>query len=128
MRDQMLVMRHWLENIKKNGTLEQIKEVYYRIMEYGIFEKKHPSEDPVVNIALDSVYTQIDIMQEKYEQDKKNGRRGGRPVVVDNGKIWKLAREGKSGIEISTELGIPKTTVYSSEGWRQRKNLDWEEE
>ena len=65
-------------------------------------------------------------MQEKYEQDRANGRKGGRPQSIDNRRIWELAKDGKTGIEISSELGIPKTTIYSSEGWRQRKNINYE--
>lgn len=33
--------------------------------------------------------------------------------------------EGKSGAEIARELNIPTTTLYSTEGWKNRKNPNY---
>lgn len=122
----MLLMKHWFNSIEKIGTEEQVKDFLYGIYKYGIEEENYVSNDQVVNIALDNVFTQIDAMQESYERDKTNGRKGGRPCKIDNKRVWEMARNGKSGIEISEELGVPKTTIYSSDGWRQRKNINYE--
>jgi len=46
--------------------------------------------------------------------------RGRSPL---NGAIFK--EKNKSGAEIAKELNIPTTTLYSTEGWKNRNNPNY---
>ena len=123
MRDKMVVMTKWLENL--TCTEEQKKEICYRIYMYGCLEEYIPSEDPAVSMAMDFILPQIDSMQESYESKIAGGRFSGRQTILDAKEIWTMARSGMSGTAIAEELGVPKTTLYSNIGWKQRRNPDF---
>ena len=122
MRDKMVVMTKWLENL--NCTEDQKKEICYRIFMYGCMEEYVPSDDPAVSVAMDFILPQIDSMQESYENRIAGGRLNGRPTGLDAEEIWRLAQE-MSGIAIAEKLGVPKTTLYSNIGWKERKNKNF---
>lgn len=124
MRNKVVIMSNWLEQFK-DCSLEQQKEICYGMLMYGIKEEYIKSDDPVVNVALNFITPQIDAMQDIYDKQVKTGRQGGRPGKIDNKKVWELAREGKNGSQISEELGVPKTTIYSSEGWKKRNDINF---
>ena len=127
--DKMVVMKSWLEKIKKRTTPEQYMEVCAKILDYGIFEEFHESSDNLVNSHLDWLFPQIDLMQEKNDKMVEKGKRGGRPSDKNHAEIWKMFNvRGMKGAEIAAELGIPTTTLYSTEGWKNRKNPHYLEE
>ena len=124
--DKMVVMKDWLERIKKRTNEEQYKEICAKILDYGIFEIFEESNDNLVNSHLDWLLPQIDLMQEKYQGMVEQGKKGGRPSDKNHAEIWKMFNiEGKSGAEIARELNIPTTTLYSTEGWKNRKNPNY---
>ena len=130
MRDSVKIMSNWLESFKDTCTEEQLKEICYRIIQYGIYETwiEKEDDDAVVKVAMNLISPQIDIMQDEYEEKIERGKRGGRPAKLNPRIVWKLAREGKKAKEISEELGgVPLTTIYSSEGWKQRHLSDFYE-
>ena len=119
----MVVMTKWLENL--NCTEEQKKEICYRIVKYGCMEEYVQSDDPAVNMAMDFILPQIDTMQENYESKIAAGQHSGRQTILDAKEIWELARSGMSGTAIAEQLGVPKTTLYSNIGWKQRRNKEF---
>ena len=122
MRDKMMVMTKWLENL--HCTEEQKKEICYRIIKYGCLEEYVPSEDPVVSVVMDFILPQIDSMQESYEAKIENGHINGRQVGIDPKEVWTMA-QSMTGSAIAELLGVPKTTLYSNIGWKKRKDKDF---
>lgn len=119
--NSMIFMKHWLKKIE-SLTEEQKGEVCYRILVYGLTGEDISPKDPVAKMAYDFIKPQIEQIQKKFKIDQTRGKAGGRPKQISDEQIWDLAHnQGMKGAEIAEKLGIPKTTVYSSEGWRQRK-------
>lgn len=119
-------MKNWLDQIEKNGNEEQKKEIVWAIVKYGLEEEYNKTDDPVVNMALDFILPQIDNMKDKYNSQIEQGKKGGRPKTIDDAEIWRMAHEeGLNGSEIASRLGVPKSTVYSTVGWKERKNNDF---
>ncbi len=119
-RTKMVVMRDWLDQVEKRANQEQMKEFCYRMIKYGIDERYEESEDPLVNVLMDMYFPQIDAMQEAYEAKVAQAQKGGRPSKLDHKMVWTLAKQGFNGNDIAVKLGVPKTTVYSSPGWKGR--------
>ena len=121
MRDSVVIMRNWIEQVESLCNEEQLRELCYNLLKYGLYEEYIESKDPAVNMALRFITPQIDAMQEDYQKKIASGAKGGKACKVDNEKIWKMARDGISGGKIAEELGLPRSTVYSSAGWRARE-------
>jgi hypothetical protein len=124
-RDKMIVMKNWLSQLEGCG-IEQQKEICYLMLKYGLQGEYKESKDVAVNVAMNFITPQIDAMQEEYDKQVAKGKTGGRPSTIDNKIIWTMAQEGKTGAKIAEELNVPKTTIYSSQGWKQRNNKNYE--
>lgn len=120
MKDSVVIMRNWLEQVESLCNEEQMKEFCYHLLKYGLYEEYGKTADPAVSMAMAFITPQIDAMQEDYEKKIAAGARGGKACKVDNEKIWKMAKDGISGGQIAEELGLPRSTVYSSAGWKAR--------
>ena len=126
MADTMVVTKNWLEKIKKRTNQQQYNEICAKILDYGIFEEYEESEDNLVNSHLDWLLPQIDLMRDKYEHMIEQGKKGGRPSTLDNKQIWKMYNvDGMKGVEIAKKLGIPPSTLYSTESWKKRNDKDY---
>ena len=121
-RDEVLIMKHWLDKGKKHFTEDQMKDFLYLIVQFGFDRKRRYTNDTAINLALDDIYPQMEIMIDSYVESASSGKKGGRPKTVDDKEVWRLAREGKNGLEIARILGVNKNPVYRSEGWLQRDN------
>lgn len=123
MKDRVVIERAWLEKFKDMCNEEQLKEICYGLLQYGLYENGLESEDPVVSVALNFIEPQIDNMQMAYEKKVNGGKVNGRPAKIDKRRVWELAREGLSAQDIAATLGIESVkSIYSNEGWKQRKN------
>ena len=50
----------------------------------------------------------------------------GRKKKLDSQKVYALAREGKTAQEIADELGVSKSSIDKSEGWKNRREEHFE--
>ena len=57
MRDSVKIRSNWLESFKDTCTEEQLKEICYRIIQYGIYEKwiEKEDDDAVVKGAMNLI-------------------------------------------------------------------------
>lgn len=117
-------MKKWIDSVRNTCNDEQLKEICYGIIMYGLYGIKIDTADPTVKISLSFVLPQIDNMNKSYEKKADVGSSVGRKKQVDDMAVYKLAREGKTGLEIAALLGLSKTVVYDSPGWKNRKNGD----
>lgn len=128
-RDSMVIMASWFNKFKSKLSKEQMKEVCYGIINYGLWREKDEPEDLSVDVVLSFIYEQIERMQDSYDFKIENSKKAGRPKTNNDIQIYNLARQGKTATEIAHELGInSEKTVYSTDGWRNRKNNEYLEE
>lgn len=125
-RDNMVVMASWFNKFKSKLSEDQLKEVCYGIIQYGLWREKYESDDLSVDVVLSFIYEQIERMQDSYDFKVENSKKAGRPRTTNDVQIYNLARQGKTASEIAVELGIASDkTVYSTDGWKNRKNSDY---
>lgn len=74
----------------------------------------------MVSMAVNFTKNGINRAKWDYYEKIKNGSKGGRQKVVDNDAIEVLANQGKRSEDIAKELGISKSSVDHSEGWKRR--------
>ena len=128
-RDNMVVMASWFNKFKSKLSEEQMKEVCYGIVNYGLWREKYDSDDLSVDVVLSFIYEQIERMQDSYDFKVENSKKAGRPKTTNDIQIYNLARQGKTASEIAHELGVNSDkTIYSTEGWKNRKNSNYLDE
>ena len=115
----------WLENIKGLPVEEQMK-IVYDMVQYGTGNEPQFQDDPMVMMGLNFVKGAIEKSKQDYINKVNNGNNYGRKRVVDDNEIYNLAKNGMSSIQISEELGISKSSVDHSAGWKRRKEKDAE--
>ena len=115
----------WLENIKGLPVEEQMK-IVYDMVQYGTGNEPQFQDDPMVMMGLNFVKGAIEKSKQDYINKVNNGNNYGRKRVVDDNEIYNLAKNGMSSAQISEELGISKSSVDHSAGWKRRKEKDAE--
>ena len=115
----------WLENIKGLPVEEQMK-IVYDMVQYGTGNEPQFQDDPMVMMGLNFVKGAIEKSKQDYINKVNNGNNYGRKRVVNDNEIYNLAKNGMSSAQISEELGISKSSVDHSAGWKRRKEKDVE--
>ena len=115
----------WLENIKGLPVEEQMK-IVYDMVQYGTGNEPQFQDDPMVMMGLNFVKGAIEKSKQDYINKVNNGNNYGRKRVVNDNEIYNLAKNGMSSAQISEELGISKSSVDHSAGWKRRKEKDAE--
>jgi predicted transcriptional regulator len=111
----------WYANIKALPVEVQDK-IIADIVRYGIDEELAHNDDITVSMAVNFTKRAIDESKAKYQLKVENGKINGRSKKINDNDIYELARAGKKSAEIAVELGISKSAVDHSEGWKNRKN------
>lgn len=120
-----VVHSEWLENIEKL-PIEQQDKIIAEFVRYGCDMNLEHEDDSVIQAFVNMLKGRIDFSKDKYQQKVNNGKTSGRRKKVDDKNIRELARGGKSSSEIAQLLGISKSSVDHSEGWRRRNDDDGE--
>lgn len=119
--DRFVFYGEWAEHIK-HLTIEEQDKIFGDMIRYGIDEDMAHAEDPVVSMAVNFVKGAIDNAKMNYAAKVEAGKINGiKNKKVNNLAILELAREGKKSTEIAEILGISKSAVDHSEGWKNRK-------
>lgn len=120
--ESFIVYSDWLDSIK-GLPIEQQDKIIADTIRYGLGREQIYNADPVVASFVKMKSRDISISKEKYEQKKNLAKQAGRKKQIDDEIIFDLACEGKSSAEIATLLGISKSSVDHSDGWRNRKKF-----
>ena len=115
-----VVHSEWLESIK-GLPLEQQDKIIAEIVRYGANCKLEYEDDAGIASVVNLLKGRIDFSKNKYAQKIEAGKVGGRKKKVDDDEILRLAREGNTSAQIAEILGISKSAVDHSEGWKKRK-------
>ena len=115
-----IVHREWLDSIK-NLPIEQQDKIIAEFVRYGTdLGLKHP-DDALTQSFVNILKSRIDFSKNKYEKKVQAGKSAGRKKKVDDDEILRLALEGMKSAEIAEKLGVSKSTIDHSDGWKKRK-------
>ena len=114
-----IVHREWLDSIK-NLPIEQQDKIIAEFVRYGTdLGLKHP-DDALTQSFVNILKSRIDFSKNKYEKKVQAGKSAGRKKKVDDDEILRLALEGMKSAEIAEKLGVSKSTIDHSDGWKKR--------
>ena len=124
MTDTFVVRGEWLQNI---STLppEMQDKIIAEIVRYGTRQPTLYDSDPIIFSIVNGYKGSIDRSIYEYEQKLEMSKTAGRKKKLDDKAIYDLAQTGKTAQEVALELGISKSSVDKSEGWKQRKNTEF---
>lgn len=115
-----IVHREWLDSIK-NLPIEQQDKIIAEFVRYGTdLGLKHP-DDALTQSFVNILKSRIDFSKSKYEKKVQAGKSAGRKKKVDDDEILRLALGGMKSAEIAEKLGVSKSTIDHSDGWKRRK-------
>lgn len=124
MIDTFIVRGEWLENIE-TLPLEMQDKVLAEIVRYGTRKQTRYDDDPIVFSIVNGYKGRIDSTSQDYEKKIEMSKSAGRKKKLDDGKVWSLAKEGMTAQEVADKLGVSKSSIDKSEGWKQRKNNEF---
>jgi DNA-binding NarL/FixJ family response regulator len=114
-----IVHREWLDSIKNLPT-EQQDKIIAEFVRYGTdLGLKHP-DDALTQSFVNILKSRIDFSKNKYEKKVQAGKSAGRKKKVDDDEILRLALGGMKSAEIAEKLGVSKSTIDHSDGWKKR--------
>lgn len=115
-----IVHKEWLDSIK-NLPIEQQDKIIAEFVRYGTdLGLKHP-DDALTQSFVNILKSRIDFSKNKYEKKVQAGKSAGRKKKVDDDEILRLALGGMKSAEIAEKLGVSKSTIDHSDGWKKRK-------
>ena len=118
--DSFVFKKKWIEKIAAL-PVEQQDQIIAEIARYGVGLPLQRDNDVYISSLVKMVTDEIDFSKEKYSEKLVMSQFAGRKKKVDDEQILKLALQGKNSTEIAELLGISKSAVDHSEGWKQRK-------
>ena len=114
----------WLDNIK-DLPLDVQDKIIAEIVRYGTDMERQYTDNVMVSMAVNFTKGAIDNSKNEYLKKIEAGNNYGRKKVASDEEIHALAIQGKKSSEIADILGIGKSTVDHSEGWKQRKDKEF---
>lgn len=120
MTNTFIMRGEWLQNIA-GMPIEMQDKVIAEIVRYGTGQELVYTDDYVISSIVNMVKGSIDFSIGNYEQKVMNGQKGGRKKKIDDDQIYGLAIKGMTAQEIADELGVSKSSVDKSEGWKRRR-------
>ena len=124
MTDTFVVRGEWLQNI---STLppEMQDKIIAEIVRYGTRQPTLYDNDPIVFSIVNGYKGSIDNSIAEYERKLEMSKTAGRKKKLDDKAIYDLAQQGRTAQEVANELGVSKSSIDKSEGWKQRKNAEF---
>ena len=115
-----IIHSEWLDCIK-TLPVEMQDKIIAEFVRYGTdLGLKHP-DDALTQSFVNILKSRIDFSKNKYEKKVQAGKSAGRKKKVDDDEILRLALGGMKSAEIAEKLGVSKSTIDHSDGWKRRK-------
>lgn len=129
-KEDVLIKKDWLDDVEDLLDESQMEKLCYGLVMYGIYGDKLESDDKMLQMGLNLIYSQMDKMGANYSKRREASELGAeKRAKLDPARIWELYNnEGLSGAEIikvleeEMDCRIPKSTLYSNKGWQERDN------
>jgi hypothetical protein len=119
MIDTFIMRGEWIKNIQ-TLPVEMQDKILAEIVRYGTKQPTMYDDDPVIFSIVNGYKSSIDNTSAAYEQKVCASKTAGRKKKIDDRRIYELAREGKTAAEVAEEMGVSKSSVDKSEGWKNR--------
>lgn len=120
--DSFVFKKKWIDKIEAL-PVEQQNQILAEIVRYGTGAEMKYEGDAYISSLVKMVTDEIDFSKEKYNERLVMSQFGGRKKKVDDGQVLRLALEGKNSTEIAEILGVSKSSIDHSEGWKKRKKV-----
>lgn len=120
--DSFVFKKKWIDKIEAL-PVEQQNQILAEIVRYGTGAEMKYEEDAYISSLVKMVTDEIDFSKEKYNEKLIMSQFAGRKKKVDDSQVLRLALEGKNSTEIAEILGVSKSSIDHSEGWKQRKKV-----
>lgn len=124
MADTFVFYGEWIDNIS-TLPLEMQDKILADLVRYGTRRDLQHEGDPIVFSMVNGYKGRIDKNIFAYEQKVAMSQTAGRKKKIDENKVYELAREGKTAQEVADTLGVSKSAIDKSEGWKNRKVDDF---
>lgn len=111
----------WLKNIK-DLPVEVQDKVIAEIVRYGTDTESLHEDDLVVSAMVNFTKRAIDQAKDDYQKKIEAGKNYGRKKSLDDKEVYELAKSGKKSGEIAEILGVSKSSIDHSDGWKNRKS------
>ena len=119
MADTFIMRGEWIKNIE-TLPLEMQDKVLAEIVRYGTRQQTKYDDDPVIFSIVNGYKGSIDNTINDYEKKIEMSKSGGRKKKLDDKKVYELAKEGLTAQEVADKLGVSKSSIDKSEGWKKR--------
>lgn len=120
--DSFVFKKKWIEKIAAL-PMEQQDQILAEIVRYGTGSELKYKDNAVINSMVKLITDEIDFSKEKYSERLTMSQFAGRKKKIDNEQILRLALQGKNSTEIAELLGVSKSSIDHSEGWKRRKQI-----
>lgn len=116
--------QNWRDFIKGLSSQADQLQLMTAIIDYGVTgEYDELAMSPMVRNTFNTmIKPAIYRSQKNYADSVEYGKSHGRPRTINDDKIRDLFKKGMKADAIAKELGISVTSVYHSDGWKNRKD------
>ena len=116
--------QNWRDFIKGLSSQADQLQLMTAIIDYGVTgEYDELAMSPMVRNTFNTmIKPAIDRSQKNYADSVEYGKSHGRPRTINDDRIRDLFKKGMKADAIAKELGISVTSVYHSDGWKNRKD------
>ena len=125
MIDTFIMRGEWIDNISTLPAEIQDK-VLADIVRFGTGRPTLYDDDPIVFSLVNGYKGSMMNTTNEYLKRLEMSKTAGRKKKIDDKQIYDLAKTGKTAQEVADSLGISKSAVDKSDGWRNRKNEKFE--
>ena len=124
MIDTFVMRGEWIDNIATLPADIQDK-VLADIVRFGTGRPTLYDNDPIIFSLVNGYKGSMTNTTNEYLKKIEMSKTAGRKKKIDDKKIYALAREGKTAQEVADTLGVSKSTIDKSDGWKNRKNEEF---
>lgn len=125
MIDTCILRGEWIDNVSTLPVDIQDK-VLADIYRFGTGRPTLHDDDPIVFSLVNGYKGSMMNTTNEYLKKLEMSKTAGRKKKIDDKQIYDLAKTGKTAQEVADSLGISKSAVDKSDGWRNRKNEKFE--
>jgi uncharacterized protein (DUF433 family) len=104
-KESMVIYKSIISAIDLLPDAEQKWEAIKGITDFGFYDKKPESENPIINMIYIQAIPSLRGAKDRYEKAVEDGKKGGRPAEVSTEKIIQMKNEGMTNKQIADAMG-----------------------